>query len=182
MTLSKGHFEFVIGSLTFDLYKQLESGVAYVLDCSQGFHKSTIHLASRYPIQVSEYGNPFIIFPIKLWISIFFALLVFVFVILNIWALYKQINRNLVKSNLEISQIVIRVSIGFTEPDNEGWFRGYSTGRMIMSLWFIASFFLISFYAMDLRAEIIAPDFEKPIETINDIDFATTKIMINYGN
>lgn len=48
-----------------------------------------------------------------------------------------------------------------------------------MSLWFIYSFFMISFYCMDLRADILVPEMEKEINTLHDINFATTNIILS---
>ena len=70
---------------------------------------------------------------------------------------------------------------GFSESDDNGWFKTYSTGRFVMLLWFLCNFFLMCIYCVDLRAKTILPEMEHEVNSISDIDFTTTKIVIPFG-
>ena len=179
--MRSGHYTFIIGSLTLDVYQTHESGVIYLLDATHGYHKSSLHLATRFPRKAADGSDPFSVFPWKLWAVIFFSLTLIVLTIFNIWLTYsKIIGGGLIKENLDVTQIILRLTFGFTEPDDEGWFKGFSTGRFTMSLWFLSSFFIVSIYCVDLRARIIVPEMETPINDLDDIDFAKMKIILDY--
>ena len=181
MTFERGYYEFLIGSVTLDSYHSIETSITYILDCTHGYHKTTVHLASRYPDISDNINNPLSVFPYKVWIATLFSLTLITICTLNIIYVYDGIKPKNIKSNLEVSQIVLRLSAGFTEPDDEAWFKNYSAGKFIMLVYSVASFFIVSLYNVDIRAKIIVPEMEKPIDTMNDIDFRVTKILLDYN-
>ena len=152
------------------------------MDATHGYHTSTLHLASRYPTKVAESSNPFKIFPKRIWLAIFITSALFCLLITNAVFIYEHLNPGLVKADVGVSRIIVRLLAGFTEPDNIGWFsRHFSTGRYLMALWFAFSFFIINIYCIDLRSKLIVPEMESPINSNDDIDFTTTKIIIDNG-
>ena len=76
----------------------------------------------------------------------------------------------------------------FSEPDNIPWFPRPSTGnlspmniflrhvpsyihlgKLLVWLWIVFSFFITNFYQCNLRANLIAVDYEKPLDTVKDV-------------
>ena len=174
MTLDNYH-QFFIGSVTLDVYQTLESGIVHVLDPSHGYHRTNIYLATRFPRVDIEIQDPLSIFPKSIWLAIIIGNILLIIMIFNAILIYKKVNKSLVRMDLELSQIMVRLWAGFTEPDDEKWFIKFSTGRCLMLLWSLSAFFLTSIFTVDLRSKLIVPEMEKPINTIQDIDFLTKK-------
>ena len=155
-------------------------GIVHILDPSQGYHRTNIYLATRFPRVANKNQNPLSIFAIAIWLAIAIANTLIVILVFNAIMIYKKVNIALVRSDLDTWQIMVRLWAGFTEPDDEVWFRKFSTGKFLMLLWSISAFFLMAIFNVDLRAKLIAPEIEKPIDTIQDIDFARQKILLEY--
>ena len=115
--------------MTFDSYKTIETGITYILDCTHGYHKTTVHLTAKYPGLSKNVNNPITVLPYKVWIAIFFSLSIFTLYTLSVINVYERIRPQIVKPNLESSQVVLRLMSGLTEPDDEAWFRNYSSGN-----------------------------------------------------
>ena len=180
------------------MFQSQQAGLVYVVEPSHGYHRQSIHLATKFPDILNEVNNPINIFPKAVWLATLMCYFLIILMVNNITIVYSKVNPQMVRKQLAASRIFLRLLTGFTEPDDEGWFKGYSTGanchkycntiwdnstflgRFLMSLWFIFSFFIISFYCMDLRADIMVPEMEKPIETLQDIDFGASNIIIDF--
>ena len=182
MTFERGHFEFLIGSVTLDSYQIIETGIIYIIDCTHGYHKTSVHLVSRFPQINKDGNNPISIFPYQVWFAVLFTLSLLTFCTLNIIYVYAKFQPQLLRSNLEISQVVIRLILGMTEPDFVSWFKGnrHSSGRIIILVHSIASFFFLSLYNVDLRSKIIVPEMQKSIDSLSDIDFRSTKVLLHF--
>ncbi len=50
-----------------------------------------------------------------------------------------------------------------------------------MTFWYLFSFFMVAIFSQDLRALLIIPRMEEPIETMSQIDFGETKIALMFG-
>ena len=175
------YYQFFIGSVTLDVYETLESGIVHILDPSHGYHRTNIYLATRFPRVATNNQELFSIFPKSVWLAVILANALFIIMIFNSVMIYEKVNNTLVRRELEWSQLLVRLVAGFTEPDNENWFTKFSTGKCLMLLWSVSAFFLISIFTMDLRSKLIVPEMEKPIDTIQDIDFTCQKILFDYG-
>lgn len=57
----------------------------------------------------------------------------------------------------------------FVEPDPLPWFPNWSTGKMLVLLWSIFALIMVQAYAGNLRANLIAMDYELPIKTHQDV-------------
>ncbi len=51
-----------------------------------------------------------------------------------------------------------------------------------MTGWYLFSFFMIAIFCQDLRALLIIPRMEEPIDKFSQIDFAATKIALTFGD
>ena len=158
-------------------------------------------MATRFPRSLSSNSAISAVFPEEVWFAIGFSvgiLAIFISVTIQV---YEAVNPSMVRANLDISQILIRLLAGFTEPDDEGYFKTYSTGynvtlrttlkmctinhllgRFLMFVWFLSSFFLASLFSMDLRSIMISPLMEEPVEGVSDIpNYGKTKAMLAFG-
>ena len=94
---------------------------------------------------------------------------------------YQDCNPDIIRPSLGEVQILLRIIAGFTEPDEEKWFKTFSTGRFLFFIWSLTTFFMCSIFTTDLRSVMISPIMEKPIEKIEDItNFGRRKILMHY--
>ncbi len=50
-----------------------------------------------------------------------------------------------------------------------------------MTGWYLFSFFMVAIFSQDLRALLIIPRMEEPIDKMSQIDFGKTKIALSFG-
>ena len=132
MNISDIYFDFLIGSITLDFYQPKASGIILTVDTTQGYHRKTVHLSTRYPRMIeSKIRNIFTLFPITVWISICVSLCALTIAIMLAVIIYSNVNSSLVKKNILAYQVSIRLFAGITEPDNENWFSTFSTGNYV---------------------------------------------------
>ncbi len=48
-------------------------------------------------------------------------------------------------------------------------------------MWYVFSFFVVALFSNDMRSQTILPKMEEPIDSLHQIDFATTRIALHYG-
>ena len=51
-----------------------------------------------------------------------------------------------------------------------------------MLAWYVYGFLIVALFCQDLRALLIIPRLEDPIDTISQVDFAKTKVALDIGN
>ncbi len=61
------------------------------------------------------------------------------------------------------------------------WFRSWSAGRFLIFVWMVLSLFLIMFYTSNLRASLMIIDYEKPLDTLQDIVDNGKRVYIPEG-
>ncbi len=98
-----------------------------MLDSSHGYDHVSLHLATRFPKQLPS-TNLLATFSSTIWIAIIVTLLSLVIAIKMIILVYLKIDMRLLRHNLNMTQIFIRLVAGFTEPDYGAWFKRNSTG------------------------------------------------------
>ena len=112
------------------MFQSQESGLVYAIEPSHGYHRQSVHLATKFPDILNEVNNPINIFPKTVWLATLTCYLLLIIMVNNIIIVYSKVSPQMVKKNLGASQIFLRLLTGFTEPDDEGWFKGYSTGEL----------------------------------------------------
>ena len=55
------------------------------------------------------------------------------------------------------------------EPDPIPWFPRWSSGKLLVLLWSIFALIMVQSYMGNLRANLIAVDYESPIKTHQDV-------------
>ena len=106
------------------------------MDCTHGYHKQSIHIATRFPRVLESNNNLLKIFSRKDWIGIGISLLLFTTFVTASMEMYKSVQPGNVRQGIDFSNIFIRLVAGFTEPDDEKWFKTFSTGFLILLLTF----------------------------------------------
>ncbi len=102
----------------------------YIVECTHGYDRHSIHLATRFPRQLPS-NDLLATFPKNIWMAMMASLLsLIVFIMITIF-IYMQINHEMVRMDLDGVQILIRLVAGITEPDDGSWFKTYSTGNSI---------------------------------------------------
>ncbi len=105
----------------------------YILDCTHGYDRQSLHLASRYPRQLPS-NDVLSTFSKNVWLAIIASIFMLVATIMLAIYMYTVSDSSLVRSNIELSLIVIRLVAGFTEPDQCSWFKTFSAGQCCHSL------------------------------------------------
>ena len=130
------YFDILIGAVTFDVYKPWHGGRMFYVDCTHGYHRKTIHMATRYPRTIDFKNNILNLLPVKIWYAIGASWLSLAIAISVVILVYSRISSTLLRDNLFVSQVLIRLFAGATEPDNEKWFTKFSTGIILMLIKF----------------------------------------------
>ncbi len=151
ITFKEGYFTFLIGSTTLNAYQPLtgnenatkqkpllyvvlaKGGIMYILDCTHGYDKQSLHLATRFP-GILNSNDLLATFPQNIWMAIVVSLLSLVVTIMITVSVYMRINPNMVRMNLDGIQIIIRLVAGITEYDDGSWFKTFSTGNLLCLL------------------------------------------------
>ena len=111
------------------MFQSQQAGLVYVVEPSHGYHRQSVHLATKFPDILNEVNNPINIFPNTVWLVTLICYFLMIIMVNNIIIVYSKVNRQLVRKQLGASRIFLRLLTGFTEPDDEGWFNEYSTGE-----------------------------------------------------
>ena len=131
MFISDKYFDILIGSVTLDIYQPKESGFIYTVDASHGYHRKTVHLATKYPeIRPVERNNILFLFSFNIWIFTLSSVCALSMALMTTIIVYSNISSKLIRNNLSLSQVIMRLFAGITEPDDENWFTTFSTGSL----------------------------------------------------
>ncbi len=99
------------------------------------------------------------------------------------------------KTNINVSELIIRLFAGFTEPDSISWFNKASAGMILSFLlnwslvtnysgfyltfiWMALAFFMNMAYLSVLRNQLIRPQFQKPINTLEEAEYVTKPMFV----
>ncbi len=104
------------------------------MHCSHGYDRRSIHLATRFPKQLPS-NDLLAVFSTNIWMATLVSLLLLVVTIMIAVNVYMQLDANLVRMDLDGTQIIIRLVAGITEPDDGSWFKTYSTGKVSFSIY-----------------------------------------------
>ena len=104
----------------------------YLIDCSHGYDRHSIHLATRFPKRI-PFNNILATFPLNIWMANLASLLLLVVFLLISVSLYMSINPDLVRMNLDGFQILLRLVFGITQRDDHAYFETFSTGISLIT-------------------------------------------------
>ncbi len=152
---------------------QMHFDVGYPL-----FHTRFIYL-SRAPRPVLRLGNIYAPFPLNIWMIIFGFLFVLSILFLCVYKVYEKIDQPFIVHEPSPFNFVLFTFCKFTEPDPLPWFRSGVAGTFSMLLWSILAVFSVMFYLSNLRAVMVTIEYEKPIDTLQDVVDNNERVWIN---
>ena len=71
----------------------------------------------------------------------------------------------------DISDIILRLIAGVTEPHSLAWFKNVSSSNIIANMWSILALSFFTFYLIEFRSFIIGQKFPNEISDVSEIDF-----------
>ena len=127
---------------------------------------------ARYPINLSAWKNISNTFQPTVWIFILISLTLLSLSFLTTFKVYKleMPNENLTtKSNVDILEFFILTFASIMEPDPISWFnKSAFTGRLLTAVWMFSCLMLNLAFISNLRATLLRPATEKPIDKLQD--------------
>lgn len=129
----------------------------------------TLKWYTRAPVPIGSYRNIVKVFSMNVWISFMLTLLLFSFLFYLTHSLYEQLDPDLIVPVSTKWDFLIFPFCKFVEPDPVPWFPAWSTGRALVLLWSVFSLIIVLAYSCNLRANLIAKDYEAPIKTHQDV-------------
>ncbi len=127
---------------------------------------------SRLPQEVVSYGN--ITYPFKwlVWVAALVSFLLFAtffHLAHNVYVSKDVVQFKLVLFESSPFNFYLYTFSKLTEPDPIRWFPKWSAGRMAILFLSVISAFLVMFYNSNLRAHMMIIEYEKPLQTLEDI-------------
>ena len=140
---------------------------------------NTFVFASKAPEAITTFGNLTQPFDMSIWLCTFLAVAVIASCIAVAHKLYSNINRKLVKAESQPTNFFLFTFCKITEPEPLPWFfKGLFGGPTLVFLWSLLAWLLIMFYQSNLRAHMIASEYEKPMDTLQDVLDRSTRVWI----
>ncbi len=141
----------------------------------QSFHLfvGSSHFVSRLPIPIVSFGN--IVRPFSPMVWAMTGVTTFALATFFLFAsrVYQSSNRDNLRSrglDEPVENFYLYSFFRLTEPDPLCWFTSkWSAGRLGVLLWSLLSLFLMHSYSSNLRAHIMAVQYERPLKTLEDI-------------
>ncbi len=128
--------------------------------------------ASRVAQPVKSYGNILLPFSPNLWLLIVATSFMFVVLFCVTHHIYtsnfpaEKLHRN---EKRRFNFLLFTLS-KITEPDPLPWFtQRWSTGKYVSALWTIWALIMVLCYTSNLRAHMSSPQYEKSLDTIQDV-------------
>ncbi len=140
---------------------------------------------TRSPIPKTTYGN--ITKPFSLWVWLFSVLSVGAcsVMLLITYKMYtsESFSHYKLVAYYEASNLnfFIYPFVKITEPDPLPWFSTWSTGKIVVFWWGVLALFLNMFYTSNLRAYLVTVDYEKPIDTLEDVVSNGQRVYMHYS-
>ena len=133
---------------------------------------------SRTPGQKLPFGNITKPFSPLLWLLISFCLVSLSLSLFVAHALYERVSKRLVLKEEAKTNFLLFTFCKITEPEPLPWFRGGFGGRLLVFLWTTLSLLCTMFYVSNLRAMMVTTEYEKSIDTLEDVLTHGKKVWI----
>ena len=130
------------------------------------------YFLTRIPIVTSAWKNIITVFHIYVWLLILVSLAILGLTFLVIFKFYKHLlpHANLTtQSDRDTFEFFLRTYASITEPDPLPWFTPKAiSGRIVIALWILSCLILNQAFTSNLRATLLRPNTEKPLNTLQD--------------
>ncbi len=143
------------------------------MEISFPFMEQNFNFISRMPRVLENKDGLILPFSSSVWMIVICSLLCLSVMFYMTHSLYTSpdlIYVNLHKSEMSASNFFLFTFGKMTEPDPIPWFsQKWSTGKFLAFVWSLFSLLIVSFYNCNLRAHLSAVDYEKPVESADDV-------------
>ncbi len=135
---------------------------------------------SKAPSPATSIGNLTKPFSANLWLIIVVTLSSISFGVFMAYRMYSNLDMPIFIEKTEQAQfnLVLYPFCKVTEPEALPWFSRGTGGHLFVFSWTLFAWFMVLCYQSNLRAHLIYQEYEKPLQTLNDILFRTSKIWI----
>lgn len=149
-------------------------------------------IGSRHPVNLPPWTNLTNIFAPTVWLITFLCLLLMSVCFLSFYKVYKTLFSNedmiLISESIGFGDFFIKTFASITEPDPISWFKSNANaGRVLILTWALSSLFLNFAFNCNLRAVLLRPTTEKPINSLQDAfdrgqNIWVQHLVINWAN
>ena len=153
--------------------------VASLFETSAYLTKMEQTFISRAPGPVASFGNLTKPFSTQLWMAICMTIAAISFCVFIAHSMYTSLGLATM-AHPEPNQLnfILFPFCKVTEPEPLPWFSRGSGGHFLVFLWTILALLLVMCYQCNLRANLISVEYQKPIDTLQDVLTRSTKIWI----
>lgn len=164
---------------------QIDIGSSTIFGRSDTFFESSSVLdrveyvfISKAPEPTTTIGNLTKPFSVILWLTIFVTLASICCGIFISYMTYFSLEIGLAKQEHAHFNLVLFPCFKVTEPEPLPWFSRGTGGHLFVFSWTLFAWFMVMCYQTNLRAHLISQEYDKPVDTLNDVLTRTTKIWI----
>ena len=140
-----------------------------MFDCDFPLSLDRVVGVSRAPRPKLSFGNIVKPFSLLIWLCIFGSLGVLCVVFVLIYKTYTSISKSFIAKEDTYVNFLLFTFCKISEPEPLPWFRHGIAGQLSVFLWTLMSLFCIFFYVSNLRAVMVTVEYEKPIDTLQDV-------------
>ncbi len=139
-----------------------------------------IKFLSKAPKMAISFGNLTKPFSANAWLLLSMTIAIISVSLFISHRLYSNINLDYVKPEQHWLNFFLFSFCKVTEPEPLPWFVKKGTGgHFLVFNWTILSWVAVMFYLSNLRAHLISVDYEKPIDSLQDVLERSSKIWIS---
>ena len=132
------------------------------------------YIYSRHPVKLSSSQNILRLFQREVWLAILVSLLILSLAFLIIFKFYKKFlpNEDLcINNEKDDFEFFLLTFSSITEPDALPFFTSKSNaGKILLGSWVLAILILNLAFTCNLRATLLKPSLEKPINSMQDVE------------
>ncbi len=136
---------------------------------------------SRAPKAKLPFGNIMKPFPLSTWLAMLVSLLALSTVLVGSYETYEKVSKKLIIKEDAYENFFLFTFCKIAEPEPLPWFKGGIAGKLTVFLWTLLSLFCILFYLSNLRAVMVTTEYEKSIDTLQDILDNGRRVWIDNG-
>ncbi len=153
-------------------------GQVHGYDLTPIFIQGGMAFMTKSPSEVLSFGNVTRPFSTTIWMAIVLTLFIICSYIHVAYSVYSNFDpTNVLPEDSKINFFLFGFC-KFTEPEPLPWFKQASGGKLSVTLWTIFALFMLMFYQSNLRAYMVTVDYEKPLNTMQDVLDSGKKIWL----
>ena len=138
----------------------------YALNYISIFSKEEFYLISHHKRPTSRTGDIWGSLPISVWgcygLTIIVMVVTMFFISINI---REYIN----KSEIEPTEIFLRMAIGWLEPHCINWYKGFKSVKVLVICWLLIGITFNAFFNVDFRSSLMTQKFPEPVRIVFDV-------------